>query len=73
MAFQNKDRTAEIDQGSEKFTVYPTDCCRYYKKHRYTMLWKKECWTCMYGDFGVDTGNPVDIGTCRYKKDNTQS
>lgn len=31
MVFQNKDRTAEIDQGSEKLTVYPTDIgtCRY--------------------------------------------
>lgn len=69
MVFQNKDRTAEIHQGSENLTVYPTDSCSYYKKHPYTMLWKKECWTCTYGDFGVDTGNPTDMGICRYKKD----
>ena len=68
MVFQSTDRTAEIDQGTEKLTVYPTDRCGYYKKHPYTMLWKKECWTCKYGDFGVNTGNPTDIGICKYKK-----
>ena len=69
MLFQNEDRTAEIDQGSEKLTVYPNDYCSYYKKHPYTMLWKKECWTCTHGDFGIDTGNPTDTGTCKYKKE----
>lgn len=69
MLFQSIDRTAEIDRCSKVLTVCSTDCCNYYKKHPYTMLWKKECWTCTYGDFGVDTGTPTITGICGYKKE----
>lgn len=68
MAFNKTDRSVEIDRGFKEVRIRPTDCCRYYNKHPYTVLWKEECWTCRYGDFGVDAGNPTDTGMCGYKK-----
>jgi hypothetical protein len=68
LIFDKTDRTAEIDRGLKKLAIRPTDFCSYYKKHPYTVLWKAECWTCKYGDFGIDTGNPTDSGLCRYEK-----
>jgi hypothetical protein len=68
LAFSNKDRTGEIDANTKAVQIHPTDICSYYKKHPYTILWKKECWTCAYGDFGIDTGNPTDTGTCKYSR-----
>lgn len=68
MAYLHKDRTAEVISGGCKFTVLSTDYCRFHEKHPDTILWRKECWTCKYGDFGIDTGNPTEKGVCRYYK-----
>lgn len=68
MVFRETDRTAEIERGFQDLCIYPTDFCCYYKKHPYTELWKEECWTCMFGDFGIESGDPTNTGTCRYKK-----
>lgn len=67
MVFNRIDRTAEVDQGFQKLRVCPTDRCSYYKKHPYTELWKEECWTCKFGDFGIDSNNPTNTGTCGYE------
>lgn len=68
MAFSNKDRTKEIDMDGKELRIHPSDICTYYKKHPYTILWKKECWTCAYADFGIDSGNPTDTGSCKFSK-----
>ena len=68
MTAEKTNRTAQVRQGLKKLRVRPTDCCSYYKKHPYTILWKEECWTCKYGDFGIESGNPTDTGTCGYNK-----
>ncbi len=68
MAIKKNDRTVEIDLSSKDLRIHPTDYCKYFKKHPYTILWKKECWTCEYSDFGIDTGNPTDTGICRFSK-----
>lgn len=68
MAFSNNERTKEIDEGVKGFQIHPTDHCTYYKKHPYTILWKKECWTCAYAEFGIDAGKPTDKGSCMFSK-----
>jgi hypothetical protein len=67
LVFRKTDRTAEVHQGFKELRICPTDYCQYYEKHPYTILWKSECWTCRYGDFGVDVDCPVNTGTCKYK------
>ncbi len=67
MLFNITDRTAELDQGIKALQIRSTDFCRYYCKHPYTVLWKQECWTCRFGDFGVDAGNPTDTGLCKHQ------
>lgn len=67
MVFSNIDRTVQVENLAE-VSVNSTDHCIYFEKHPYTYLLRKECWTCRYGDFGIETGNPTIIGRCRYQE-----
>jgi len=67
LVFTGVSRTAEIDAGKKEIHVESSDFCNYYQKHPYTFLWKKECWTCKYADFGIEEGDPAEVGICRYK------
>ena len=68
MAFSNIDRTKEVDSKQLDILIKSTDYCHYYEKHPDTILQRKECWTCKYGDFGIETGNPTDTGKCTYQR-----
>lgn len=68
MAFSNINRTTEVELHSKKVLVNPTDYCHYFKKHPDTFLQRKECWTCEYSDFGIDSGTPTDSGICKYER-----
>lgn len=72
MLFKKPNKTTEVDQEIKK-QIRPADCCSHYKKHPYTLLWKSECWTCTYGDFGIDTGNLTDMGMCRYENEKSET
>lgn len=67
MAFSNIDRTAEVETCEKEVAVRPTDYCYYFNKHPDTLLWRKECWTCSYSDFGIDKGAPTMNGICKIK------
>jgi hypothetical protein len=67
MAFSNIDRTAEVENCCRKVLVKPTDYCRFFEKHPDTFLQRKECWTCKYSDFRIETGTPTETGKCGYK------
>ncbi|MDF2487245.1 MAG: hypothetical protein K0R46_3413 [Herbinix sp.] len=69
MAFSNVDRTKEVEKEQGVVRIKSTDHCHYYEKHPDTFLQRKECWTCIYSDFGINTGNPSDTGVCEYNKD----
>jgi hypothetical protein len=73
MAFSNIDRTEEVDACLSETSIHSTDYCRYYEKHPDTLLQRKECWTCQYSDFGIDTGNPSDAGLCNIDKKRKKS
>lgn len=73
MAFSNIDRTAEVDAFNQSVLIKSTDYCNYYERHPDTFLQRKECWTCIYSDFGIDTGAPTDTGRCIYKKMKTEN
>ena len=62
--FSNKDRTLEVEESLEGIPVMSNDYCQYHKKHPDTFLLRKECWTCLYSDFGIDSGYPMDTGRC---------
>ena len=66
MAFSNIDRTQEVEQYRGMIEIQSTDRCRFYEKHPDTFLQRKECWTCIYSDFGITSGNPTDSGVCKY-------
>ncbi len=66
MAFLSIDRTAEVEGSQYEVSVASTDYCRYYEKHPDTILQRKECWTCIYGDFGIESGKPRETGWCKY-------
>lgn len=68
MAFSNIDRTKEVESKGEGLIVRSTDHCYYYERHPDTFLNRKECWTCIYSEFGINSGNPSDIGSCEYGK-----
>jgi hypothetical protein len=68
MAFSNIDRTTEVNTSFSVVLVNPTDHCHNFEKHADTLLWRKECWTCKYSNFGIETGTPTDRGICRYKR-----
>ncbi len=66
MAYSSIDRTREVEESRFEVVVASTDFCRHYKKHPDTFLLRKECWTCLYGDFGADSGNASESGRCTY-------
>jgi len=68
MAFSNIDRSHEVEMKTGILQIKSTDYCRYYEKHPYTLLQRKECWTCIYSEFGISTGNPSDSGVCEYSR-----
>lgn len=68
MAFSNIDRTQEVEKRLGVVQIKSTDHCRFYEKHPDTFLQRKECWTCIYGEFGISTGNPSDTGNCEYTR-----
>lgn len=67
MAFSNIDRTAEVEACDDEISVRSTDHCYFFEKHPDTMLWRKECWTCRYSDFGIELGAPTTKGLCKLK------
>ena len=68
MAISNIDRTQEVEKKMGLVQIKSTDHCRFYEKHPDTFLQRKECWTCIYGEFGIDTGNPSDSGICEFNR-----
>ncbi|MDF2538618.1 MAG: hypothetical protein K0S76_1639 [Herbinix sp.] len=67
MSYSNLDKTTEVEGCCSAIPVKSTDYCRYFVKHPHTLLQRKECWTCRYSDFGIDTGTVNDKGICRYQ------
>jgi hypothetical protein len=67
VAFSNIDRTVEVESGFIELKVKSTDYCSYFEKHPYTFLQRKECWTCKFSDFGIESGTPACIGVCDYQ------
>jgi hypothetical protein len=67
LAFSSIDRTAEVESSQYEVTVASTDLCRYYEKHPDTFLQRKECWTCLYGNFGIESSKASETGRCNYK------
>lgn len=68
MAFSSIDRTSEVETAGGEIQINSSDYCRYFEKHPYTLLQRKECWTCRYSDFGIETGSVGDTGVCRFHK-----
>lgn len=68
MEYSNVESTARLKTLCDVISVKSTDYCSYYTKHPDTFLQRKECWTCKFSDFGIDTGSPSDIGICRHGK-----
>jgi hypothetical protein len=70
VSISKKDRTADVEANRNKcleIIVKSTDYCLYFKRHPYTILWRKECWTCNFSDFGIETGIPLETGRCMYR------
>ena len=67
MVYISVDKTEEVNKSNVEIPVRTTDHCRYFKRHPDTFLESKECWTCSYSDFGIETGNPSECGICKYK------
>lgn len=72
MAFSNIDRTQEVEDREGFILIKSTDYCRFYEKHPDTFLQRRECWTCIYSEFGINSGNPSDTGVCEYHQDRKQ-
>lgn len=70
MVYLSLDKTVEVNKANIEIPVRATDYCKYFKRHPDTFLQSKECWTCVYSDFGIETGNPSECGTCKYKSKN---
>jgi hypothetical protein len=68
VAFSNIDRTKEVESKVGEIIINSTDHCHYYERHPDTFLNRKECWTCIYSEFGISSGNPSDTGFCEYNK-----
>ncbi len=68
MAFSNIDRTQEVERDVGAILIKSTDHCHFYEKHPDTFLQRKECWTCIYSEFGINSGNPSDTGICEYSR-----
>lgn len=66
MAFSSIDRTAEVESSQHEVSVASAAFCCYYEKHPDTFLQRKECWTCVYGDFGIESGKVSETGICNY-------
>jgi hypothetical protein len=69
LAFSNIDRTKEVESKLEGLIIIlSTDHCLYYEKHPDTFLQRRECWTCIYSEFGINSGDPSDTGICEYSR-----
>lgn len=66
MAFSNLDRTEQVDSSCCELVVKSTDCCRHFRKHPYTILHRRECWTCCFSNFGTESGSITDTGICSF-------
>ena len=66
MDFSNVNRSVEVQAHCIEVSVKSTDYCCHFEKHPDTLLCKKECWTCRYSDFGIDTGMITEKGICKY-------
>jgi hypothetical protein len=69
VAFSNIDRALEVDSCCDEISVKSTDYCCHFVKHPYTILQRKECWTCCFSNFGSKTGSITDTGICRFHKE----
>lgn len=68
MTISDLDRTSEVEGSCSQVPVNPYDHCVYYEKHPYTFLWTKDCWTCKYSYFDLDTGSETETGICIYQQ-----
>ncbi len=67
MALSSIDRTIEVESSQAEVIIESTDFCRYYEKHPYTFLLRKECWTCRYSNFGIESGKASETGRCNFR------
>ena len=61
------DRTAEIASASGKLKIQPNDFCDAFKQDVDRLFSSRECWYCQFGDFGIYTDHPMEIGICKYQ------
>lgn len=60
------DRTAEVKAATGKLEIWKNDFCDAFKQDAGRLFSYRECWYCTYGDFGIYTEHPTEIGVCRY-------
>lgn len=61
------DRTAEMKMATGRFEIVRGDVCNAFEQDTGRLFSKRECWYCKYGDFGIFTEYPTQIGVCSYK------
>lgn len=44
-----------------------SNVCDAYEEDTERLFASRECWYCKYGDFGINTGSPTQLGVCLNK------
>lgn len=66
------DRSEEVKEPGGKLEIRRNDFCDAYKMDEDRMFLSRECWYCKYGDFGIFTENPTEIGIYNYQENMRQ-
>lgn len=68
MVKEPSDRTAEVKTADGRLEIRRSDFCEAFEQDPDRLFSSRECWYCKYGDFGIFTEHPTDIGVCKHKK-----
>lgn len=65
MMREPRDRTAEVKTTDSKLEIGCSDFCDAFEQDPDRLFSSRECWYCKYGDFGIFTEHPTEIGVCK--------
>ena len=63
-----RDRAAELKTADGRLEIGRSDFCDAFEQDPDRLFSSRECWYCKYGDFGILTEHPTEIGVCKYEE-----
>lgn len=68
-----RDRSAELRKSADSVIISRNDYCSAYTEDTERLFTRRECWYCQFGDFGIQSDHPSQMGICRYREQTQKS